>query len=78
MCKLYREPFNFKRTGCKGCPYSLDLQEQLDTMAMYLPNEKKQCEMIWKPVYQEYRRLGYRLRKDKGQMSIFDFVEKGE
>lgn len=78
LCKLYREPFNFKRTGCKGCPYSLDLQEQLDTMAMYLPNEKKQCEMIWKPVYQEYRRLGYRLRKDKGQMSIFDFVEKGE
>ena len=76
LCKLYREPFNFKRTGCKGCPYSLDLQEQLDTMAMYLPNEKKQCEMIWKPVYQEYRRLGYRLRKDTGQMSIFDFVDK--
>ena len=78
LCKLYREPFNFKRTGCKGCPYSLDLQEQLDTMAMYLPNEKKQCEMIWKPVYQEYRRLGYRLRKDTGQMSIFDFIEKGK
>ena len=78
LCKLYREPFNFKRTGCKGCPYSLDLQEQLDTMVMYLPNEKKQCEMIWKPVYQEYRRLGYRLRKDTGQMSIFDFIEKGE
>lgn len=78
LCKLYREPFNFKRTGCVGCPYSLDLQEQLDTMAMYLPNEKKQCEMIWKPVYQEYRRLGYRLRKDTGQMSIFDFIEKGE
>lgn len=76
LCKLYYEPFNFKRTGCKGCPYSLDLQEQLDTMAMYLPNEKKQCEMIWKPVYQEYRRLGYRLRKDTGQMSIFDFVDK--
>lgn len=78
LCKLYREPFNFKRTGCVGCPYSLDLQEQLDTMAMYLPNEKKQCEMIWKPVYQEYRRIGYRLRKDTGQMSIFDFLEKGE
>ena len=76
LCKLYREPFNFKRTGCVGCPYSLDLQEQLDTMAMYLPNEKKQCEMIWKPVYQEYRRLGYRLRKDTGQMSIFDFIDK--
>lgn len=78
LCKLYREPFNFKRTGCKGCPYSLDLQEQLDIMAMYLPSEKKQCEMIWKPVYQEYRRLGYRLRKDTGQMSIFDFIEKGK
>ena len=61
LCELYYPPYNFKRTGCKGCPYSLDLQEQLDVMAMFLPAEKKQCEMIWKPVYDEYRRIGYRL-----------------
>ena len=76
LCKLYYPPFNFDRTGCKGCPFALKLQEQLDTMLMYLPNEKKQCEMIWKPVYEEYRKLGYRLRKDNGQMNIFEYEEK--
>lgn len=62
LCKLYYEPYNFKRTGCKGCPYSLDLQEQLSVMELYLPNEAKQCETIWQPVYDEYRRIKYRLR----------------
>lgn len=76
LCSLYYPPFNFERTGCKGCPFALKLQEQLDTMAMYLPGEKKQCEIIWKPVYQEYRRIGYRLRKETGQINLFDFVEK--
>lgn len=61
LCKLYYPPFNFKRTGCKGCPYSTDLQNQLDIMAEYLPAERKQCELIWKPIYSEYRRIGYRL-----------------
>lgn len=70
LCDLYYEPYNFKRTGCKGCPYSLDLQEQLTVMELYLPNERKQCETIWKPVYEEYRRIGYRLKKDE-QMKLF-------
>jgi 3'-phosphoadenosine 5'-phosphosulfate sulfotransferase (PAPS reductase)/FAD synthetase len=61
LCELYYPPFNFKRTGCKGCPFAVDLQSQLDIMAMLLPEERKQCEMIWKPVYDEYRRIGYRL-----------------
>lgn len=26
--------------------------------------EYKQCEIIWKPVYDEYRRIGYRLKKE--------------
>ena len=62
LCELYYPPFNFKRTGCKGCPFSLDLQEQLNIMEKYIPNEAKQCEIIWKPVYDEYRRLNYRLK----------------
>lgn len=61
LCSLYYPPFNFKRTGCKGCPFALDLQEQLSIMDLYLPNEREQCEFIWKPVYEEYRRIGYRL-----------------
>ena len=70
LCKLYYEPFNFKRTGCRGCPFSLDLQEQLTIMETYLPNERKQCEIIWSPVYKEYRRLGYRLCKNE-QCKLF-------
>lgn len=67
LCSLYSEPFNFKRTGCKGCPYSTDLEQQLELMALYLPSERKQCEIIWKPVYEEYRRIGYRLKKNEQQ-----------
>lgn len=65
LCELYYPPFNFKRTGCKGCPFSLDLQEQLNIMEKYIPNEAKQCEIIWKPVYDEYRRLNYRLKANE-------------
>ena len=61
LCDLYYPPYNFKRTGCKGCPYSLDLQNQLYIMAVYFPEERKQCELIWGKVYNEYRRIGYRL-----------------
>lgn len=63
LCKLYYAPFNFKRTGCKGCPYSINIQSQLDIMEKYLPDEKRQCEAIWGPVYDEYRRIKYRLIK---------------
>ena len=70
LCKLYLPPFNFRRTGCKGCPFSLDLQKQLDIMELYLPNELKQCENIWQPIYQEYRRLNYRLKKNV-QLKLF-------
>ena len=69
LCELYYPPYNFKRTGCLCCPYSIDLQEQLDILSMFLPNERKRAEMIWKLVYDEYRRIGYRLRKTK---TLFD------
>ena len=76
LCKLYYPPYNFNRTGCKGCPFSLKLQQQLDTMEIYLPQEKEQCERIWKPVYDEYRRIGFRLRKntEQKQTNIFEFL----
>ena len=31
----------------------------------FFPSERKQCEMIWKPVYDEYRRINYRLKGEK-------------
>ena len=62
ICDIYKPPYNFVRTGCKGCPFALGLQEELDTLQKYFPEERKQCEIIWKPVYEEYRRLRYRLK----------------
>lgn len=62
ICDIYKSPYNFERTGCKGCPFNRNLQEGLDTLEKYFPNERKQCEIIWKPVYDEYRRIGYRLK----------------
>lgn len=62
VCELYNEPYNFKRTGCKGCPFALKLEEELETLEKFFPAERKQCEIIWKPVYDEYRRINYRLK----------------
>lgn len=68
ICDIYKEPYNFPRTGCKGCPFALHLQEELDILAKFFPVEHKQCEAIWKPVYDEYRRLGYRLNKVESEV----------
>lgn len=43
-------------------------------MEKYLPNERKQCEIIWKPIYEEYRRIGYRLEKYE-QIKLFELEE---
>lgn len=63
LCDLYYPPYNFKRTGCKGCPFNLNLQEDLIKLNQLLPNEYKQCINLWKPVYDEYIRIGYRLKE---------------
>lgn len=63
LCELYYPPYNFDRTGCKGCPFALKLQHNLDVMEKFFPAERKQCEDLWNPVYTEYRKIGYRLKK---------------
>lgn len=75
ICDIYKPPYNFQRTGCKGCPYAIEIQKDLDTLERFFPAERKQCEIIWKPVYDEYRRLKYRLRDGGRQMDIFDFIK---
>ena len=75
ISEIYKPPYNFHRTGCKGCPFAINLQRELDTLERFFPAERKQCEIIWKPVYDEYRRIGYRLRPlDEGrQMTLEEF-----
>lgn len=70
LAKLYYDPFNFDRSGCKGCPFNPMLQEDLSILEKYLPNERSQCEIIFKPVYDEYRRIGYRLKSEE-QTKLF-------
>lgn len=71
LCKLYYPPYNFKRTGCKGCPFALDLKDILENMRLYFPDEYEQCLKLWKPVYDEYSRIGYRGFSKYYQMSLF-------
>lgn len=70
LCELYYPPYNFTRTGCKGCPYALDIEQELHTLEKLLPAEYRQCNYLWKPVYDEYRRIGYRLKNEE-QTKLF-------
>ena len=70
LCKLYYEPYNFNRTGCKGCPFALNLEAELNKLKELLPNEYKQCNLLWGKIYDEYKRIGFRLKPK--QLSIFD------
>lgn len=82
LCDLYYAPYNFKRTGCKGCPFNKDLQIDLDILYKLLPNEYYQCLHLWKPVYDEYIRIGYRLKYyphiNGVQTNIFDFLSSSD
>lgn len=65
ICDIYNPPYNFTRTGCKGCPFNPTLVKELETLKKFFPDERKQCELIWGKVYEEYRRIGYRLPQRK-------------
>ena len=79
ICELYKPPFNFDRTGCVACPYALNLQEELNRLYKYLPSEYWKAIHIWKPVYDEYIRIGYRLKyypHEKGiQFTLEDYLD---
>ncbi|MBQ0111952.1 MAG: phosphoadenosine phosphosulfate reductase family protein [Bacteroidales bacterium] len=47
LLELYYEPFNFERTGCKGCPFNPNLRKDLEIMKKFMPTEATNCEKIW-------------------------------
>jgi 3'-phosphoadenosine 5'-phosphosulfate sulfotransferase (PAPS reductase)/FAD synthetase len=63
LCELYYEPYNFQRSGCIACPYNIKIQDTLNTLNELLPNEYRKATLLWKPVYDEYIRIGYRLKQ---------------
>ncbi len=64
IADIYNDPYNFPRTGCKGCPFAINIENELRTLKKYFPAEHKQCLQIWGDIYSEYYRIGYRI-KDK-------------
>lgn len=60
--ELYKEPYNFIRTGCRGCPYSLTLQKDLEIMKNLLPTDYYSARAIFGKVYNFYEAVGYRLK----------------
>lgn len=66
---LYKPPYNFQRTGCKGCPFAIDIENELRILKKFFPAEHKQALQIWGDIYNEYYRISYRI-KDK------DVIEK--
>lgn len=78
LCELYLPPYNYQRTGCMFCPFSKDLQKDLDIIEKINPNLYKQANHIWDISYDEYRRIGYRLRPKDAykQTTIFDYLEE--
>jgi hypothetical protein len=43
-----------------------------------LPNDYKIAKQLWKPVFDEYIRIGYRLKyypDERKQLTIFDLIE---
>lgn len=63
LCKLYYEPYSLQRTGCVGCPYNIHIQKDLQMMKDKLPQEYKKATLLWKPVYDEYKRIRYRIKE---------------
>lgn len=61
--ELYCAPLNFKRSGCAGCPYNLQLEEDLEKIKSVEPNLYKGVCNIFHDSY-EYTR-GYREFKKK-------------
>lgn len=63
FCTVYYQPYSFYRTGCKGCPFAMDIRAELDKLRLYFPAEWVQCWNLWGDVYREYARIGYRNMK---------------
>lgn len=59
---VYYPPYNLTRTGCCGCPFNVAVEKQLAMLKENFPSDYKVACAVWKPVYDEYRRIGYRLK----------------
>lgn len=80
VCKLYKPPYNFVRTGCRCCAFARNVAEELEILYKLLPSDYWAAVRLWKPVFDEYIRIGYRLKQYPHervkQLSLFDMEEE--
>lgn len=74
--------YGFKRTGCAGCPYALELFGNLEAMQLYEPKLYKACTHIFADTYEytrRYREFAAACRSSEGadpnQLTIFEEVQ---
>ena len=58
-----------KRTGCVGCPYSRELQHELDLIKKYEPKLHKAVCNVFKDSY-EYTKQYYEFRNNYNKKTI--------
>lgn len=67
--------WGFKRTGCVGCPYALDLFAELDIIQKFEPNMYKAVSNVFKDSYEytkQYRQFVQDMKeKEKGRKRLF-------
>lgn len=71
------ELWGFKRTGCAGCPFNSNFENDLLTIEKYEPKLYKAVNNIFGQSYEytrEYREYK-RKKQSGGQMTLFDFME---
>lgn len=62
--RLNSQKYKWTTLECYGCPYNIHIQNDLEMMKELLPCEYFKANHIWKPVYEEYKRIGYRIKKE--------------
>lgn len=70
------EKWGFKRTGCVGCPYNINILQELETVENEEPKLAKACKNVFKDSYEytrQYRQFVAEMkRKEKGHKKLFD------
>lgn len=75
------EVYGMRRTGCVGCPFSLDIAQELQTMRRYEPQLYKACMHVFWQSYRLTDQFNARREKilpDEIQLFLADEAEGGE
>ena len=85
LSRAYTE-YGMERTGCMGCPYSMDIKYNLETLYKYEPNKYKASMFFLKDVYiaqnvklpfdKEYEEERLKIWDEKYHKMRFEMIDK--